>query len=161
MFFLCDCNHNNYRWWKIMDRHNLNQNNQWAMTFTGKSSSSPLYTRGGRIPNAMTPQNTPTSPLTTNIRICVIITYIVLLSKTIIFPRDDAKLSKFQNEYLVSHILSNICKAICKNLGDGWPKSIVLENKVVIDFDFRHGAKKSGFLNHPLQSYGQIYFNIF
>ena len=48
-----------------------------------------------------------------------------------------------------------------KNLGDGCSKSIVLENKVVIDFDFRHGTKKSGFLNHPLQSYGQIYFNIF
>ena len=36
-----------------------------------------------------------------------------------------------------------------------------LENKVVINFDFRHGAKKSGHLDHPLQSYGQIYFNIF
>ena len=28
-----------------------------------------------------------------------------------------------------------------KNLGNGWSKSIVLENKVVINFDFRHGAK--------------------
>ena len=51
--------------------------------------------------------------------------------------------------------------ATVKNLGNGWSKSIVLENKVFLNFDFRHGAKKSGFLNHPLQSYGQIYFNIF
>ena len=28
-----------------------------------------------------------------------------------------------------------------KNLGNGWSKSIVLENKVVLNFDFRHGAK--------------------
>ena len=32
-----------------------------------------------------------------------------------------------------------------------------LENKVVINFDFRNGAKKSGHLDHPLQSYGQIF----
>ena len=48
-----------------------------------------------------------------------------------------------------------------KNLGNGWSKSIVSENKVVLNFDFRHGAKKTGHLDHPLQSYGQIYFNIF
>ena len=30
-----------------------------------------------------------------------------------------------------------------KNLGNGWSKSIVLENKVVVNFDFRHGAKKN------------------
>ena len=35
-----------------------------------------------------------------------------------------------------------------KNLGSGWLKLIVLENKVVINFDFRHGAKKSGLLDH-------------
>ena len=29
-----------------------------------------------------------------------------------------------------------------------------LENKVVINFDFRSGAKKSGHLDYPLQSYG-------
>ena len=40
-------------------------------------------------------------------------------------------------------------------------KSFFLENKVVINFNFRHGAKKSGHLDHLLQSYGQIYFNIF
>ena len=28
-----------------------------------------------------------------------------------------------------------------KNLSNGWSKSIVLENKVVLNFDFRHGAK--------------------
>ena len=33
--------------------------------------------------------------------------------------------------------------------------------KIVLNFDFRNGAKKSGRLDHPLQSYGQIYFNIF
>ena len=29
-----------------------------------------------------------------------------------------------------------------------------LENKVFINFDFWHGAKKSGHLDHTLQSYG-------
>ena len=33
-------------------------------------------------------------------------------------------------------------------------ESIVLENKVAINFDFRSGAKKSGHLDYPLQSYG-------
>ena len=40
--------------------------------------------------------------------------------------------------------------------GNGWSKSIFLENKVVVNFDFRHGAKKSGHLDHLLQSYGKI-----
>ena len=35
---------------------------------------------------------------------------------------------------------------------NGWSKSIVLENKVAINFDFRSGAKKSGHLDYPLQS---------
>ena len=48
-----------------------------------------------------------------------------------------------------------------KNLGNGWSKSFVVENKEVLHFDFRNEAKKSGHLDHPLQSYGQIYFNIF
>ena len=48
-----------------------------------------------------------------------------------------------------------------KNLGNGWSKSIVLENKVFLNFDVRHGAIKSGHLDLLLQSYGQIYFNIF
>ena len=30
-----------------------------------------------------------------------------------------------------------------------------------LNFDFRNGAKKSGRLDHPLQSYGQICLNIF
>ena len=30
----------------------------------------------------------------------------------------------------------------------------VLENKVATNFDFRSGAKKSGHLDYPLQSYG-------
>ena len=40
---------------------------------------------------------------------------------------------------------------------NGWSKSIFLENKVAINFDFRNGAKKSEYLDHPLQSYGQIF----
>ena len=48
-----------------------------------------------------------------------------------------------------------------KNLGNGWSISIVLENKVVINFDFWHGAKQTSHLDYPLQSYGQIYFDIF
>ena len=36
-----------------------------------------------------------------------------------------------------------------------------LENRVVLNFDFRHGAKKSGHLDQLLQSYGKIHFNIF
>ena len=35
-------------------------------------------------------------------------------------------------------------------------QNIFLENKVVINFDFRHGAKKSGHLDHTLQSYGYL-----
>ena len=31
----------------------------------------------------------------------------------------------------------------------------------VLNYDFRNGAKKSGHFDHPLQSCGQIYFNIF
>ena len=46
-------------------------------------------------------------------------------------------------------------RKLCKRKRwNGWSKSIVLENKVVINFDFRSGAKKSGHLDYPLQSYG-------
>ena len=38
--------------------------------------------------------------------------------------------------------------------GNGWSKSIFLKNKVVINFDFRSGAKKSGHLDYPFKSYG-------
>ena len=31
-----------------------------------------------------------------------------------------------------------------------------LENKVVVNFDLRHGAKKSGHLDHMLQSYSYL-----
>ena len=48
-----------------------------------------------------------------------------------------------------------------KNLGNGWSKSIVVEIKEVLHFDFRNEAKKSGHLDHLLQGYGQIYFDIF
>ena len=33
---------------------------------------------------------------------------------------------------------------------------LFLENKVVFHFDFRNGAKKSGHLDHMLQSYGYL-----
>ena len=45
-------------------------------------------------------------------------------------------------------------------LSNGWSKSIVLENKVAINFDFRSGAKKSGHLDYLLQSYGPKFVNI-
>ena len=45
-------------------------------------------------------------------------------------------------------------------LSNGWSKSIVLENKVAINFDFRSGAKKSGHLDYPLQSYGPKFVNM-
>ena len=45
-------------------------------------------------------------------------------------------------------------------LSNGWSKSIVLENKVAIDFDFRSKAKKSSHLDCPLQSYGQKFVNM-
>mgnify|MGYP004289720547 CR=1 FL=1 len=36
-------------------------------------------------------------------------------------------------------------RKLCKRKRwNGWSKSLLLENKVVINFDFRHGAKKSG-----------------
>ena len=50
-----------------------------------------------------------------------------------------------------------LSRQFVKNLGNGWSKSIVLENKVFLNFDFRNGSKKSG----HLESNGQIYFNIF
>ena len=37
---------------------------------------------------------------------------------------------------------------------NGWSKSFFLENKVVINFDCRRGAKKSGHLDYPFKSYG-------
>ena len=43
------------------------------------------------------------------------------------------------------------------NCGKGWSKSIFLENKVVVNFDFRHGAKKSGQSGHPFRSYGYLW----
>ena len=45
-------------------------------------------------------------------------------------------------------------------LSNGWSKSIVLENKVAINFDFRSGAKKSGHLDYPFQSYGPKFVNM-
>ena len=39
-------------------------------------------------------------------------------------------------------------------------KIIFLENKVAINFDFRSGAKKSGHLDYPLQSYGPKIVNM-
>ena len=61
------------------------------------------------------------------------------------------------------HCVADRCQeiSVVKNLGNGWSKSIVVEIKEVLHFDFRNEAKKSGHLDHPLQSYGQIYFNTF
>ena len=56
----------------------------------------------------------------------------------------------------IRYILCDCWVNKAKNLGTGWSKSIVLENKVVINFDFRHGAKKSGRLDHTLQSYSYL-----
>ena len=57
----------------------------------------------------------------------------------------------------IRYILCDLWVNKAKNLGTSWSKSIVLENKVFINFDFRNGAKKSGHLDHSLQSYGQTY----
>ena len=57
---------------------------------------------------------------------------------------------------LISHWFSvEMVQKLCKRKRwNGWSKSIVLENKVVINFDFRSGAKKSGHLDYPFKSYG-------
>ena len=58
-------------------------------------------------------------------------------------------------------ILCGKGRKLCKRKRwNGWSKSIVLENKVVINFDFRSGAKKSGHLDYPLQSYGPKFVNM-
>ena len=46
-----------------------------------------------------------------------------------------------------------------KKLDNGWSKSIVLENKVVLNIDFRSGADKSSQLDHPLHA--KLWPNIF
>ena len=79
-------------------------------------------------------------------------------------------LDAIRNHSLVSSWLnSNDCPPLSaiqslggggQNLGNGWSKSIVPENKVAINFDFRSGAKKSGHLDYPLQSYGPKFVNI-
>ena len=56
----------------------------------------------------------------------------------------------------IRYILCDLWVNKAKNLGTSWSKSIVLENKVFINFDFRHGAKKSGHLDHTLQSYSYL-----
>ena len=47
-----------------------------------------------------------------------------------------------------------------KKRWNGCSKSIVLENNVAINFDFSSGAKKSGHLDYPLQSYGPKFVNM-
>ena len=63
---------------------------------------------------------------------------------------------------LISHWFSveMVQKLRKRKRWNGWSKSIVLENKVVINFDFRSGAKKSGHLDYPLQSYGPKFVNM-
>ena len=60
-----------------------------------------------------------------------------------------ACISKARGERL--HLGGNI-SAVQQHLGNGWSKSIVLEDKVVSNFVFRLGAKKSGHLDYPLQN---------
>ena len=48
------------------------------------------------------------------------------------------------------------------NFEGGGPEAVgenqfFLENKVVVNFDFRHGAKKSGQSGHPFRSYGYLW----
>ena len=49
-----------------------------------------------------------------------------------------------------------------KTLGNGWSKSFFLEDKVVLNFDFKLGAKKTGHFDRPLWTnifqYISIYF---
>ena len=54
-------------------------------------------------------------------------------------------------------LYAKLCK---RKRWNGWSKSIVLENKVVINFDFRSGAKKSGHLDYPFKSYGPKFVNM-
>ena len=56
----------------------------------------------------------------------------------------------------IRYILCDLWVNKAKNLGTSWSKSIVLENKVFLNFDFR-----IGFLDHPLQSHSKIYFSTF
>ena len=65
-----------------------------------------------------------------------------------------------ENEYCIQYSVQEICPARVplsivslgvKNIGNGWSKSIVLENKVFFNFDFRHGAKKSGQSGHSFR----------
>ena len=62
--------------------------------------------------------------------------------------------------YSLKGLLGNWYPVLVKSLGNGWSKSIVLESKVVINFDFRSGAKKSGHLDYPFQSYGPKFVNM-
>ena len=56
----------------------------------------------------------------------------------------------------IRYILCDIWVNKAKNLGTSWSKSIVLENKVFINFDFRNGAKKSGHLDHRVTAISQF-----
>ena len=68
-----------------------------------------------------------------------------------IYPSHFMQFSKKVTGVLLRKYHFSILK---KRILNGWSKSIVLENKVAINFDFRSGAKKSGHLDYPLQSYG-------
>ena len=50
----------------------------------------------------------------------------------------------------IRYILCDLWVNKAKNLGTSWSKSIVLENKVFINFDFRHGAKKIRSIGPPV-----------
>ena len=50
-------------------------------------------------------------------------------------------------------------EGVWKNKIEVW-NQFFLENKVVINFDFRSGAKKSGHLDYPFKSYGPKFVSI-
>ena len=56
--------------------------------------------------------------------------------------------------------IDSLCKAMQTQTLKRLVKSIVLENKVVINFDFRSGAKKSGHLDYSFKSYGPKFVNM-
>ena len=58
-----------------------------------------------------------------------------------------------------------MCSLHCKVGGSSTSTTVgqnhfFLENKVVINFDFRSGAKKSGHLDYPFKSYGPQFVNM-
>ena len=68
-----------------------------------------------------------------------------------ILQKNHRNSSNIQFQWLPIEKGRKLCK---RKRWNGWSKSLFLEHKVVINFDVRSGAKKSGHLDYPLQSYG-------